>query len=81
MGIAGVYLGVGRNKTEDTVCPDAGFILYNKEGDFVKKGDVIMDIYGKDENCLVPAKELVSKAVSYSQNKPDIKKLVYKEIK
>ena len=81
MGIAGVYLGVGRNKTEDTVCPDAGFILYNKEGDFVKKGDVIMDIYGKDENCLVPAKELVSKAVTYSQNKPDIKKLVYKEIK
>ena len=29
----------------------------------------------------IKAKELVSKAVSYSQNKPDIKKLVYKEIK
>ncbi len=81
MGIAGVYLGVGRNKTEDSVCPDAGFILYSKEGDFVKKGDAIMEIYGKDEDCLIPAKELVSKAVTYSQNKPDIKKLVYKEIK
>lgn len=80
-GISGVHLGVGRNKTDDAVCPDAGFILHKKQGDFVRKGDVIMELFGKDENCLKPAKSLISSAISYSQNKPTEEPLIYKEIK
>jgi pyrimidine-nucleoside phosphorylase len=68
VGLAGVTLGVGRNRTEDPVCPDAGVILRAVEGDFVKKGDVIMEIYGKDEACLAPATTALAQAVSCRQD-------------
>lgn len=65
-GLAGVYLGVGRNRTDEKVSPDAGIILRHREGDKVNKGDVLMDVFGKDEECLNPAFELLEQAVSYS---------------
>ncbi|MFA6856429.1 MAG: thymidine phosphorylase [Treponema sp.] len=79
-GVAGIDLGVGRNKTTDPVCPDAGLILYAKTGSRVKAGDAIMEVYGKDDACLTPACAWLEKAVSYSQNKPESKPLIYKEI-
>lgn len=79
-GMAGVDLGVGRSKTTDPVCPDAGLILYAKTGSCVKAGDVLMEVYGKDEACLAPACARLEKAVSYSSDKPEVKPLVYKEI-
>ncbi|HAH61010.1 MAG TPA: thymidine phosphorylase, partial [Treponema sp.] len=79
-GMAGVDLGVGRSRTTDPVCPDAGLILYAKTGSCVKAGDVLMEVYGKDEACLAPACERLEKAVSYSSDKPEVKPLVYKEI-
>lgn len=82
MGIAGVYLGVGRNKADDKVFADAGFIIHKKTGDLVKKGDLLLDIYGKDEQSLKSALEIIkNEAVSYSQNKPELKKLILKEIR
>ena len=44
-GMAGVTLGVGRNKTTDPVCGDAGMILHARTGNFVHKGDLIMEIF------------------------------------
>ncbi len=79
-GLAGVTLGVGRNKTSDPVCGDAGIILHATSGTYVNKGDLIMEIYGKDENCLEPAKNQLQEAVSYSANKPEKSPLIYKII-
>lgn len=79
-GLAGVYLGVGRNKTDDEVCPDAGFILHHRQGDFVRRGDVIMELFGKDAECLAPASKMATEAVSYSEEKPLESPLIYKEI-
>ncbi len=80
VGIAGVTLGVGRNKTTDAVCPDAGVILEKKTGDSVKKGDVIMRVYGKDTECLAPAAELLKNALAYSQEPAAQQPLILKEI-
>ena len=81
VGLAGIDLGVGRNKTSDAVCPDAGFIVHAKTGDFVHKGDRILDIYGKDEACLTSAKRKIEDALAYSDTAPDKKALILKTIR
>lgn len=80
IGLAGVYLGVGRNRTEDNVSPTAGFIFEKKRGDLVKKGDHIAIAYGKDEASLDPAMALARKAVSISKEAPQPLSLVIEEI-
>ena len=79
-GLASVTLGVGRNKTSDPVCGDAGIILHAPSGTYVNKGDLIMEIYGKDENCLEPAKKQLAEAIVYSGEKPEKRPLIYKTI-
>lgn len=80
IGLAGVYLGVGRNRTEDNVSPTAGFIFEKKRGDPVKKGDRIAIAYGKDEASLDPAMDLARKAVSISNEAPQPLSLIMEEI-
>ena len=79
-GMAGVSLGVGRNKTTDPVCGDAGMILHAHTGDMVRKGDLIMEIFGKDKDCLEPAKRLLEEAVTYSEKQPEKNPLIFKKI-
>ncbi|MDR3311999.1 MAG: thymidine phosphorylase [Spirochaetaceae bacterium] len=77
VGLAGVTLGVGRNRTEDAVCADAGVILLAGEGDPVRRGDALMEIYGKDQGCLAPAAEALGQAVGYHQTPPARAPLIY----
>lgn len=80
-GIACISLGVGRNKTTDKVDANSGIIFAKRQGDFVKKGEKIMDIYGKDEASLRAGTEGLKGAVTYSHTKPEAKPLICKEIK
>lgn len=79
-GLAGVVLGVGRNKTTDSVCAEAGIILHATSGSYVNKGDILMEIYGKDSNCLEQAKKMLNDAVSFSEHSIEKKPLIYKKI-
>ncbi len=79
-GIAGVSLGVGRNKTTDSVCGDAGMIIHQHSGAKVKKGDVIMEVFGKDEECLSPALSILDSAVEYSETQKERNPLIYKTL-
>lgn len=82
IGIASVYLGVGRNKTDDVVCPDAGFIIHKKTGDFVKKGDLILDVYGKDKESLDRGiKHVIEEGLSFSKEPLPKTDLIYKIIR
>lgn len=81
VGLAGVSLGVGRNKTTDSVCPDSGIILHVKEGDKVSKGDEIMEIYGKNEDCLSLSSDILSESISYSDSQIEKNKLILEKIK
>lgn len=81
-GIAGCSLGVGRNKTDESVCADAGMILHKISGDKVKKGDLVMEVFGKSDESLKTAEPILKSALTYSQQ-PDErmkKKLILKTI-
>ncbi len=81
VGMAGVNLGVGRNKTTDDVCADAGCEILKKAGDKVNKGDVIMKVYSKDAKSLEPAMKLLKEAITYSETAPENQDLIYKTIR
>jgi pyrimidine-nucleoside phosphorylase len=81
VGLAGVTLGVGRNRTEDAVCPDAGLVLHAKEGEKVHRGDLLMEVYGKDDSCLESAVPQLAAAVTYSEKPLMLPPLIAKLIK
>lgn len=80
-GIACINLGVGRNKTSDKVDADSGIILSKVQGETVKAGQKIMDVYAKDEKSLEEGVAALKKAVSYSKTTITQNKLILKEIK
>lgn len=80
IGLAGVYLGVGRNRTTDPVAPDVGFVFARKKGARVAAGDVVATVYGKDEASLDAAWPLVSSSLSVGAAAPAASPLVIKEI-
>ncbi|MBO4404403.1 MAG: thymidine phosphorylase [Treponema sp.] len=80
-GIACINLGVGRNKTTDKVDADSGIIFAKREGDAVKKGEKIMDVYARDDSSLENGCASMEEAVSYSSEKKEKAKLILKEIK
>ena len=80
IGLAGVNLGVGRNKTTDPVYPDVGFVFEKKTGDRVAAGDRICSVFGKDEDSLEAARPLVEASIAYAGSRPERRPLVIKEI-
>lgn len=80
IGLAGVTLGVGRNRTEDRVSPDVGVRLLRKSGDPVRAGEPVMQVWGKDAASLETALPLLREAVSCAAAPPPERKLVLKEI-
>jgi pyrimidine-nucleoside phosphorylase len=80
IGLAGVNLGVGRDKTTDPVYPDVGVIFEKKVGDRVAAGDRVCSVFGKDAASLAAARKLVEPAVSYSRERPPARPLVIEEI-
>ncbi len=80
IGLAGVYLGVGRNKTTDPVAPDVGFIFEKKLGDKVEKNATIATVYGKDEASLEAAWPLITESLSIGGSAPKKAPLVIEEI-
>jgi len=80
IGLAGVYLGVGRNRTSDPVAPDVGFIFERKKGARVAAGDLIATVYGKDAASLDAAWELITGSLSIGPAEPKRNPLVIKEI-
>ena len=80
VGIAGVSLGVGRNRTEDAVSPVAGVQLLRKGGEAVRLGEKVMTVWGKDEASLESALPLLREALEYSDTPRPPRKLVLKEI-
>jgi pyrimidine-nucleoside phosphorylase len=76
VGLAGVYLGVGRNRVEDAVSPVAGVLLHKKRGNWTNVGETVMTAYAKDGGSLREALPLLKDAVSYSETKPSQKFLI-----
>lgn len=80
IGLAGVYLGVGRDTAADPVYPDVGFVFKKKRGDRVAAGETIAEIYGKDEASLAAARPLIEASLAIGDAAPAAQRLVIKEI-
>jgi pyrimidine-nucleoside phosphorylase len=80
IGHAGVGLGVGRNRTEDSVSPTAGIQFLKKSGEPVSRGEPVMFVWGKDEASLEAALPGLAGAVEYSPIPPAKRALILKEI-
>ncbi len=80
-GLSGIHLGVGRTKTDDEVCADAGIILEKTTGDFVRKGEALMQVFGRDEKALEDALPELEGALSYSTEKTEKPDLIYNIIR
>ncbi len=80
IGLAGVYLGVGRDTAADPVYPNVGFVFDRKAGDEVRKGERVATVYGKDAKSLEAARTMIAEALKVGPAKPAPKPLVVKEI-
>lgn len=81
IGIASVILGAGREKKGDPIDPSAGIIMKKKTGDCVKKGEALAVFYTDDYDRVGEAKKIFAQAFSFSEQKPQPQKLIYKIIK
>jgi pyrimidine-nucleoside phosphorylase len=79
-GHASVELGVGRNRTEDQVCPTAGIQFHAKRGSPVQTGDLVMSVWARDEAGLQAALPRLASALEYSEEAPAPRKLIRQEI-
>ncbi|MGP1437517.1 MAG: thymidine phosphorylase [Treponema sp.] len=79
-GKACVKLGVGREKKTDSVFANAGIEFIKTYGEEVKKGDVIMILYGKNSSSLDEASFLMKDAFKLSPNRPKERSIIYETI-
>ena len=68
------------NVTTEKGCADAGFILHKTEGNFVKKDETIMEVFGKNEECFENAIPLLNSAITYSNEEIKKQPLILKGI-
>lgn len=68
VGMAGVGLGVGRNKTEDDVLPNVGVEIFKKVGAKVGEGDALCRIYGESEDAVTTAAKRVREAFTIADS-------------
>jgi pyrimidine-nucleoside phosphorylase len=81
VGIAGVVLGGGREKKEDSVDPAVGILLHKKVGEIVAAGEPMCTVYYNSEARLAQARALLEAAFRVEPGgKPVSKPLVRKVI-
>lgn len=78
-GIAGIVAGAGRKTAEDKIDYSAGIILNKKVGDFVKKGELLWTLQGRDKYKLMEAADMLKTCVIIADKTPEIKPLIIEE--
>jgi len=70
IGIAGVLLGGGRAKKEDSVDPAVGIILHKKTGDQVSAGEPLCTVYYNSPERFAQAAPLIEKSYYIKPTRP-----------
>jgi pyrimidine-nucleoside phosphorylase len=81
VGEASMLLGAGRAKQEDTIDLNSGIILRKKVGDKVKQGDLLADLFGKDEVHLQRGIEHFENAYFIAEAPPEPRPLIFGRVK
>jgi thymidine phosphorylase len=81
LGVAGVVLGGGREKKDDTIDPAVGLEFHKRIGDAVQRGEPLCTLHYNAEARLEEAKHLVETAYRIEPGKPkDIPPLIHRVI-
>jgi pyrimidine-nucleoside phosphorylase len=70
IGTAGVILGGGREKKEDTVDPAVGIVVHKKIGDSVSAGESLCTIHCHSDAQAARARELIEQSYTVSPEAP-----------
>jgi len=70
LGVAGVVLGGGREKREDSIDPAVGLVCHKKIGDPVKRGEVLCTIHYNSEARLPEARRLIEQSYDIEPSAP-----------
>ncbi|TVR02843.1 MAG: thymidine phosphorylase [Spirochaetaceae bacterium] len=80
VGMAGVYLGVGRNTAADPVHPDVGIEFHRKRGDVVSADEALCTIYGHTAEAVASAREQITGACEIADTPWKPHPIVFDEI-
>ena len=80
IGICSMLLGGGRQTKEDIIDPAVGFVLKKKCGDYVKAGESLATMHYNSADFPAEVEERFLNAYTISENKPELRPLVYKVI-
>lgn len=78
IGLAGIVLKAGRQKTTDTIVPTTGIEFHAKIGDSIKVGDPVFTVHGDNQLDADSAIEILASSYSVSQQSIDRPPLVLK---
>ena len=81
IGVAAMMLGAGRSKKEDTIDHTAGIIQIKRVGDRVQKGSVIAVLQSSTVSDHSDAHKKMLESLTFSEEKPNEKPLVYEIIR
>jgi pyrimidine-nucleoside phosphorylase len=70
VGIAGMLLGGGRERKEDSIDPAVGLVLKKKVGDAVEAGESLCSLHYNSEVRVGEARELVEESFSIGPKAP-----------
>lgn len=76
VGLSTLYLGAGRERSEDDVDPAVGVVLKAKVGSKVDKGQSLAFIHANDSSNLDGAMKTLSSSYTIGEEKPKPKRLV-----
>lgn len=71
VGLASVYLGVGRNTAEDSVDPYAGIRFHRKVGDAVRSGDLVAECFAGSPARLEQGVQRLSESLVFGVHAPE----------
>ena len=81
IGKTASVLGAGRETLADEINHTAGIMLKKKTGDAVEHGETIAVFLTSKEDKIEAAKAMYASAITYSEEKPEEKPLVYRIVK
>jgi thymidine phosphorylase len=70
VGNAGIALGAGRVRAEDTIDPAVGFVFKRNTGDKIRAGDLLVTVHAASERAAEEALARLEKAVELGDSAP-----------
>lgn len=80
LGLVANGLGAGRRTKDDVIDHGVGLVLEKKVGDWVKKGDVLCQVYARTADGLEYALPRIAQAIAIGPEKPAGRPLVFARV-